>query len=68
VRTVNPAYGYASSHDVRVHVGLGEAGAYDAIEVRWPDGALEVFPGGAADRVVTLRRGSGRPGGDDHGR
>ena len=36
----------------------------DAIEVQWPDGDLEgskeVFPGGAVNRHLTLKRGSGR--------
>jgi hypothetical protein len=56
---VNPGYSYASSNDPRVHFGLDEATKTDAIEVTWPDGARERFPGGAADRIIVLKRGSG---------
>jgi hypothetical protein len=57
-RPVQPAYGYASSHDPRVHVGLGAVAAVDAIHVRWPDGTEETFPGGPANRYLVLRQGS----------
>jgi hypothetical protein len=58
-RLVQPAYSYASSNDPRVQVGLGPVGTVDTIQVRWPDGLEERFPGGPADRYLTLRRGSG---------
>jgi len=58
-RLVNPGSSYLSSHDPRAHFGLGAADKLDRIEVRWPDGANETFPGGAADRIVQLRRGEG---------
>ena len=59
-RLVQPAYSYASSNDPRVQIGLGAATTVDSIQVRWPDGLQETFPGGPVDRYVTLRRGSGR--------
>lgn len=52
---------YLSQSDVRVHVGLGEASRYDRIEVRWPAGGWERFPGGAANQVVTVTEGDGEP-------
>jgi hypothetical protein len=58
-RLVQPAGSYASSNDPRVQVGLGSSGTTDSIQVRWPEGVEEMFPGGPADRYVTLRRGSG---------
>ena len=58
-RLVQPAFSYASSNDPRVQFGLGKVSAVDSIRVRWPDGVEENFPGGAADRYVTLRRGAG---------
>jgi hypothetical protein len=58
-RLVQPAYSYASSNDPRIQVGLAAAIMVDSIQVRWPDGMEEMFPGGPADRYVTLRRGSG---------
>ncbi len=59
-RIVNPGDSYQSSSDPRVHFGLGPAKRYEAVHVRWPDGLVEVFPGGAADQVITLRRGEGK--------
>jgi hypothetical protein len=50
---------YISQNDARVHVGLGASGTYDRIEVSWPGGAREQFPGGKADRVVTVTQGTG---------
>ena len=62
-RTVRAAYSYMSSNDPRVHVGLGAATRVESVEVRWPGSpALETFGPFEADRVVTIRRGSGRPG------
>ncbi len=60
-RWLNPGSSYLCSNDPRAHFGLGTAERVDAVEVLWPDGAAEVFPGGAADRVVVLRKGEGKP-------
>src|SRR6185503_7644171 len=60
-RLVQPSYGYASSNDPRVHVGLGAAASVDSVLMRWPDGSEERFPGGAADRYLVLRQGSVGP-------
>jgi hypothetical protein len=59
MRWANPGYSYLCSNDPRAHFGLGTADRYDRIEVVWPDGARERFPGGPADRQVVLRRGEG---------
>jgi len=53
-RLINPGYSYASSNDPRAHFGLGPCDRYDAIEVRWPGGFVQHFPGGAADRIVEV--------------
>jgi len=42
-----------------VHFGLGRASKVEEIAVVWLDGSREVFPGGAANRTVELRKGSG---------
>ena len=60
VATVTRAGSYLASSPAERHFGLGPAGVYERIEVRWPGGAREVFPGGPADRRVVLERGSGR--------
>lgn len=54
------AHSYLCASDPRPLFGLGEATAYDRIEVTWPDGKREVFPGGTADRWVELKQGTGR--------
>ena len=59
-RWVNPASSYLSSNDPRAHFGLGPATAVERIEVTWPDGAREVFPGCPADRRIELRKGEGK--------
>ncbi len=58
-RQVQPSSSYLTSHDPRVHFGLGNADGVDFLDVAWPDGVAERFPGGAVDRVVELRRGEG---------
>src|SRR5262249_46345919 len=59
-RIINPGDSYQSSSDPRAHFGLGEAARFDSIHVLWPDGLAEVFPGGAADQPLELRRGEGK--------
>lgn len=55
-----PGQSYCSSGDPRVHFGLGPATTVNEIRIDWPDGLRETFPGGSADRVITLNRGTGR--------
>lgn len=52
---------FLSQNDSRLHFGLGDAAAYDRIEVQWPGGSREAFAGGKANRIVELRQGSGAP-------
>jgi hypothetical protein len=51
---------YLSQSDPRLHFGLGDSAAYDAVEIRWPTGERERFPGGPANRSVVLEQGTGR--------
>ena len=60
VRLVNPADSYLCSSSPVVHIGLGSATAVDRVDVLWPDGTRETFPGGAADRRMVLSKGSGK--------
>jgi tetratricopeptide (TPR) repeat protein len=61
LRWVNPGYSYLCSNDVRAHFGLGKQNSIDRLEVVWPDGSAESFPGGRVDRAVVLTKGSGTP-------
>jgi len=58
-RTISCGFSYCSSNEPSAHFGLGDATGVDAIEVRWPDGGVERFPGPGMDQTVELRRGSG---------
>ncbi len=50
---------YLSAHDVRAHFGLGDQADIEAVVVYWADGSQERFAPIKADRIVTLRQGSG---------
>jgi hypothetical protein len=52
---------FVSQNDPRLHFGLGGANVYDRIEILWPGGRRESFPGGAANRRVVLKEGEGQP-------
>lgn len=56
---VLPGTSYLSSSEPSVHFGLGKIDAVKAIEVHWPDGDREKFPGSAANRRVTVSQGEG---------
>ncbi len=62
VRVIQPAESYLSSGSPVALFGLGTATRIDAITVVWPDGptTAETFPGGPADRALTLTRGRGK--------
>jgi enediyne biosynthesis protein E4 len=62
-RTVwlHPAESYLCSSEPRAHFGLGLSEEVESIEILWPDGTRETFPGGQADRCVELRKGEGYP-------
>ena len=49
---------YLTASDPRLLFGLGRAARVDAIEVRWPSGHVERFPGTVAGRYVTLTEGT----------
>jgi hypothetical protein len=50
---VTTSVGYASSSDVRVHFGLGEA-TRATVEVHWPSGLVQQLGEVAADRYLTV--------------
>jgi hypothetical protein len=53
---------FASSSDPRVHFGLGDAVAVDAVEIRWPGGSSEKVVVTAVDRIYTIEQGHGITG------
>jgi len=52
---------FLSQNDPRVHLGLGDDLSYQRVEVQWPGGQREVFPGGTANKIVVLTEGKGSP-------
>jgi len=59
VDEVRSGSSYDSNSDMRAHFGLGAAGKIDDLQIRWPSGLVERFPGLVADSIHTLREGSG---------
>jgi hypothetical protein len=49
-----------TASDVRVHFGLGNDPRIEAVVVHWLDGKKEKWEKIRADRIVTLRQGTGR--------
>jgi hypothetical protein len=47
---------FLSTHDPRLHFGLGAAERADRVEVRWPDGTVSVRTGVAARQVLTIHK------------
>jgi hypothetical protein len=50
---------YASSFDQRLHFGLGDATAVDAVEVHWQGGQVERIKLQGVDAIYTIVEGSG---------
>ena len=46
-----------SAHDPRVLFGLGTSEKVERIDITWPNGVQERFPGGSVDRYLTLSPG-----------
>lgn len=61
VQEVRSGSSYISNNDRRLHFGLGTTASINQIAVRWPSGLEEIFPGGPADRFVSLTEGAGKP-------
>ena len=54
--------GYASAHDPRVLVGLGDATTVPRVRVIWPSGRVEEWTNLAVDQWLTLTEGTGQEG------
>ena len=49
---------YLSHSDARLHFGLGDRTTVDSMEVRWPDGTVQRFGEGPANRFIKIVQGS----------
>jgi hypothetical protein len=58
VREAAAGSSYQSSHDPRLHFGLGASESAERVLVRWPDGSLEEHAGLAAGRYYRWTQGA----------
>jgi hypothetical protein len=58
-RRIAPTRSYLSQVELPVTFGLGAAGTPERLEVRWPDGTIEIFTELPVNGSVTLTRGAG---------
>jgi hypothetical protein len=56
---VIPSESYLCSGEPVAHFGVGQIARVDVIEVKWPDGMVETFPGCETDRRIVLSKGMG---------
>jgi hypothetical protein len=57
-RDLVAATSHLSTHDPRLHFGLGEAVRVEAVDVRWPDGTRSNRGNVAANQFLRIRKGS----------
>ncbi len=51
--------GYLSNSEPRIHIGLGAQRIINELEVKWPDGKLEVYKNIVSCRYITIVKGKG---------
>jgi hypothetical protein len=54
VREINNTASYISSHDIRLHVGLGAAKIVRQIEILWPSGTRQILKDVAVNQVLVI--------------
>ena len=60
MRVLSSSWSYCSSSPPVAYFGLADCAAVERVEVLWPDGVRERFPGVAGDRPHVLVRGTGQ--------
>jgi hypothetical protein len=55
-RTVSSGNSFMSTHDPRLHFGLGTARSAGTVRVEWPDGSVTEQHSVPADRFITIRK------------
>jgi hypothetical protein len=55
-RDVAAGDSYASTHDPRLHFGLGQAESVDEVLVRWPDGTRSVLKDVRARQFLVVKK------------
>ena len=54
-REAQRAASYLSSHDPRVHLGLGGSEVAELVEIHWPSGTLQILRNVRANQILTVR-------------
>ncbi len=57
IEDVRSSNGYYSASDLRIHFGLGGAKTIDAVEIRWPSGAVDTLKDLAVNRLYVVEEG-----------
>ena len=57
-RQVQRTASYLSSHDPRVHLGLGKSSTVDLVEILWPSGNQQVLHQIPANQILTIEESS----------
>ena len=60
VREMRTAHGLYSAHDPRLHFGLGDVSAIESVEVRWPNGIVQVVSDPPLDALLTVHEDEGK--------
>ncbi|MBE7504106.1 MAG: CRTAC1 family protein [Verrucomicrobiales bacterium] len=60
VDEVRAGRSYQSADDLRLHFGLGSHPVIERLEIRWPNGQVEVRTNLAVDRVIQVTEGVGK--------
>jgi hypothetical protein len=50
---------YFSQNDLRIHFGLGKADKVSSLEIRWPNGAMEMLKDVPANQLIYVKEGEG---------
>ena len=59
-RVIVAGTSFLSASPAEAHIGLGQVDRVDGIDIAWPDGTDEHFPGTAVDRAIVLKKGGAR--------
>jgi hypothetical protein len=59
IEEIKAGSSYLSTNDPRLHFGLATDSVIDKVEIRWPNGAVEVLKSLAADAIYTIVEGQG---------
>lgn len=51
--------GYLSNNEPRTHFGLGKAGRINELEIKWPNGKIEVYNNIEPNQYLTIKEGKG---------